>query len=248
MTRPKKVGLDYFPLDVDFDETVQSIELIHQNDGLVWVIKFWQSAYKNQFGEVNLTGLFGELFANKCRITIEKHIKILETALQVTFCYKTETGMYTSSGIQKRISLVSKERSDAIERKNKKENKRKSKVKETHDCSANNWRTSFDVYKKIVDETYQYILSEQAILDELQRLNPGLDIKLSLEKGIVNFWGTEAGWKHKKKSRSADIDMVRTLKANIDRNKVYLQKRAVDKNCSDELLREVEAWGKKEVF
>ena len=42
MTRPKKVGLDYFPLDVDFDETVQSIELIHQNDGLVWVIKFWQ--------------------------------------------------------------------------------------------------------------------------------------------------------------------------------------------------------------
>lgn len=86
------------------------------------------------------------------------------------------------------------------------------------------WRNSFDIYKQIVDDTYQQILNDQSIMDELQRLNPNLDIKLSLEKSVVNFWGTDAGWKHKKKSRSTDIDMLRTLKANIDRNKVYLQK------------------------
>lgn len=86
------------------------------------------------------------------------------------------------------------------------------------------WRDSFEEYKKIVDETYNYILSEQTLMDELERLNPNLDIKLSLEKSIVNFWGTEAGWKHKKKSKSQDIDMLRTLKSNIDKNKVYKQK------------------------
>ncbi|MFA5300266.1 MAG: hypothetical protein WC389_18920 [Lutibacter sp.] len=100
--------------------------------------------------------------------------------------------------------------------KDKIKNEDKKKIKEI------TWRNDFNTYKKIVDETYQYILIEQAILDELQRLNPGLDIKLSLEKSIVNFWGTEAGWKHKKKSRSMDIDMLRTLKSNIDKNKVYL--------------------------
>ena len=42
-----------------------------------------------------------------------------------------------------------------------------------------------------------------------ERLNPNIDVKLSLEKGYVNFWGTEAGWIHKKKSRSKNNEKER---------------------------------------
>jgi uncharacterized phage protein (TIGR02220 family) len=134
MTRPKKIGLDYFPVDVKFDQKIEAIELIHKNDGLVWIIKFWQEAYQTETGEVDLSGLFGELFANKCRITSECHQKILSTCIQVGFCEKTETGLYTSNGIKKRISSVSKERLDAIQRKEDK----KSIVKDCLCSSENN--------------------------------------------------------------------------------------------------------------
>lgn len=245
MARPKKIGLDYFPVDVDFDNKVQSIELLHKNDGLVWVIKFWQQAYKSEFGEVDLHGLFGELFANNCRITTELHEKILETALAIQFCYKTESGLYTSNGIKKRISIVSKERSDAIERKDKeKKNKSKvkeSKVKDCHDSSANNWRTSFDVYKQIVTESLNSILEDKNQISELEKFNPNVDIKLSLEKSVSVFWGTEAGWKHKKKSRSNEIDMNQTLIINLDKNKVYkprLTPEQIEKQKREDAIRE----------
>ena len=59
---------------------------------------------------------------------------------------------------------------------------------------------------------------------EQERFNPNLDIKLSMEKAVTNFWGTEAGWKYKKKSRTNDLDWKRTLTNAIDMNKVYKQK------------------------
>jgi hypothetical protein len=139
VARPKKIGLEYFPVDVDFDEKIDALEMLHGNNGLTWVIKFWQGAYKTETGEINLEGLFGELFANKCRITIEEHQKILESAIKIEFCYKSETGLYTSNGIKKRIAAVSKDREDAIKRQEERKSKvKKSKVKETPHYSKNN--------------------------------------------------------------------------------------------------------------
>jgi hypothetical protein len=156
MARPKKEGLEYFPVNVDFNEKIEAIELMHHNDGIVWVLRFWQKAYKTMTGMVDFNGLFAELFANKCRITLEKHQEILKTALSIDFCHEVETGIYTSNGIQKRISSVSKDRADAIlrqEEKKKKSKVKKSKVKESKvkDCpdySENNeYLIIFDVFR-----------------------------------------------------------------------------------------------------
>jgi len=143
MARPKKIGLDYFPMDCTWDEKMQGLELIHQNNGIVWIVKFWQRAYQTETGEVDFSGLFGVIQANNCRITIEEHQKIIDTCLQLELLYKTESGLYTSNGIKKRIGAVSKERSDAIERKkfpslSEDKEEKESKVKETPHCSANN--------------------------------------------------------------------------------------------------------------
>jgi len=128
MARPKKIGLDYFPVDVYFDDKIQSFELLHGNDGFAWLIKFWQSAYKTEFGEVNLNGLFGNCSAKNARITTEQQQEYLNTCKELELLYQTETGLWTSNGIKKRISTVSKERQDAIKRKLKDSKK---KVKES---------------------------------------------------------------------------------------------------------------------
>ena len=59
------------------------------------------------------------------------------------------------------------------------------------------------------------------LIKDQERLNPGVDVLLSIEKGFKNFWGTEAGWKHKKKSKSATIDWQATIINSIGINKVY---------------------------
>jgi hypothetical protein len=168
MARPFKIGLDYFPVDVKFDRKIEIIEHLYGNDGIVWIIKFWQEAYQTDNGEISLDGLFGELFAKNCRITIEQHEKIIISLINIDLIRKTSDGFYTSSGIKKRMSIVSSERKKAIQRKNKRI--KESKVKESKaspDCSPNNltplkglkinkikednpaYRISFILYKKI---------------------------------------------------------------------------------------------------
>lgn len=86
------------------------------------------------------------------------------------------------------------------------------------------WRTSYDVYKNDLREAYQNLISNQEWIEQQQRYDPNLDIELSLEKACVQFWALEAGWKHKKKSKSVNIDWKSTLASAIDLNKVYKQK------------------------
>lgn len=206
MARPKKDGLDYFPVDVDFDgdDKIEAIILLHKNDGIIWVFRFWQKAYKTLTGLVDLRGLFAELFANKCRITIEEHQKILETALNVHFCYEFEEGVYTSDGIQKRISAVSKEREAAVlrqkERKEKKSKSRvkKRKVKDCPDYSANNsgtipeylsniWNDYREMRKKIKKPMTEK--AEELALNKLFKLSNSSDIQiLIVEQSVMNSW------------------------------------------------------------
>jgi hypothetical protein len=72
------------------------------------------------------------------------------------------------------------------------------------------WRTDFLEYCKIESESFYNLLSDSAWMAEQQKYNPNLNIQLSLEKAHKQFWCTEAGWKHKKKSRSNELDWKRT--------------------------------------
>jgi len=156
MARPKKIGLDYFPVDVSWDQKMQAFDLLCKNDGITFIIYFWQAAYQTASGEVDLSGLFGELMANKCRITTEQLEKILQTAKKIDLLYQTETGSWTSNGIKKRISSVSKERSDAILRQEESKGK-KSKVKECLHYSSNN--DSYSPNNRIAVKLWRSIVS-----------------------------------------------------------------------------------------
>jgi hypothetical protein len=90
----------------------------------------------------------------------------------------------------------------------------------------NTWRDDFKIYLTDCKKAYNQLYKDESFIAEQSRLNPGVNVRLSIEKGFKNFWGTEAGWKHKKKSRSTDLDWKQTIIKSITSpmNKVYYTK------------------------
>ena len=251
MARPKKEGLDYFPVDVTFDEKIDAIESMHGNNGIVWILRFWQKAYKTMTGLVDFRGLFAELFANKCRITIEEHRKILDTSILVEFCHEVEPGVYTSNGIQKRISSVSKDRKDAIERQNKEKKKKvkKSKVKDCPNYSANNsesniedplWvelsENGFNEYIKMAEPEWDRLQNDWSFIERMKVRLPFTNIRESMEAAWEDYWGVKLGWENKrqaylKSKKDAkkkgiefkyEIDWEGTIRRNLDKSRVKI--------------------------
>jgi len=96
------------------------------------------------------------------------------------------------------------------------------KGKESIEGITKTWRDDFNVYLKDCIEAYKLWTHDKNFMSEQERLNPGVNVRLSIEKGYKNFWGMEAGWKFKKKKRTKDIDWRATIVSSIDINKVYL--------------------------
>lgn len=101
------------------------------------------------------------------------------------------------------------------------------------------WKTNFEEYLKLVEEAKNRILADSDLVHRrVLKFWENLDVKKSLELSILRFWGTEKGWKNKRKSKAKEIDMVETLLNNIDKNRVYLPfKKDVDNEGQEEEYR-----------
>ena len=87
------------------------------------------------------------------------------------------------------------------------------------------WREDFSIYKKNLLSEFENILRDIKWVEDQERLNPNVDIPLTMEKSIKNYWGTEAGWKNKKKSKAEEPNWKLTFSKTMDINKVYKQNR-----------------------
>ena len=87
------------------------------------------------------------------------------------------------------------------------------------------WREDFEIFKRELNEALESLSNNKDWLAQQQKFNPSLDLPLTLEKAVVNFWGTVAGWKNKKKTKTEVIDWKATLTNAISQpaNKVYKQ-------------------------
>jgi hypothetical protein len=87
------------------------------------------------------------------------------------------------------------------------------------------WRNDYETYKNDLRVAYGEIINDSDWIKLQERLNPGVDIKLTIEKACINFWSTEAGWKHKKNSKAKTLDWKQTLTNSLtmQSNKVYIQ-------------------------
>lgn len=88
------------------------------------------------------------------------------------------------------------------------------------------WREDFTVYKSECGEAFKKLTTDREFMTQLQYFNPKLNILKSLQKSYIEFWGTDRGWKHKKKSKSLTIDWNTTITnaLSLPSNKVYLDK------------------------
>lgn len=87
-----------------------------------------------------------------------------------------------------------------------------------------NWRSDFKIYSEECRIAYAAFMQDSETIALQERLNPGIDVRLSIEKGFVNYWSKEAGWKKKKSTKTNKIDWPATIINSIQMNKVYLPK------------------------
>jgi hypothetical protein len=92
------------------------------------------------------------------------------------------------------------------------------------------WKSDFETYKSELLKVYQDLILDKDFIIQQEKYNPNIDISLSLEKAVYNYWITETGWKKKKQSRIKTIDWKATLINAIGMNKVYKQKYQLPEN------------------
>ena len=96
-------------------------------------------------------------------------------------------------------------------------------VSDIEEANVLTWRDDYNVYLSELRSAYISLTSDADWLAERRRFNPGVDILLTMEKAVKEYWATPAGWEHKKKSRTKDIDWKTTFNMAISmkNNKVY---------------------------
>jgi hypothetical protein len=110
MARPTKTGLDYFPLDVNFDDEFEIIEALHGLAGFAIVIKLWQKIYKNGYF-INWNDDIELLFAKRINSGVNLIKEVINSCLLRSIFDKglfDKHGILTSSGIQKRYLTICK--------------------------------------------------------------------------------------------------------------------------------------------
>lgn len=88
------------------------------------------------------------------------------------------------------------------------------------------WRESFDVYLAECKYEFNRLYNDESFIKKQQLFNPNVNIRKSMFKAYDNFWGTEAGWKHKKKAKAKETNWQQTIAnaLSLPSNKVYLTK------------------------
>ncbi|MHC8517025.1 Lin1244/Lin1753 domain-containing protein [Sporosarcina sp. ITBMC105] len=114
MARPQKLGLDYFPLDVDIDQDdkIQLVEALHGTTGFAVVIKLLMRIYKEGY-YYDWTEMEQLLFSRRVNVDINALNDIVNDCIKYGLfdqkLFKTYK-ILTSHGIQERYFEASKRR------------------------------------------------------------------------------------------------------------------------------------------
>lgn len=139
--------------------------------------------------------------------------------LKATKNTDTEKYRYGENPTQHNIDY--KQKIDGIN-KEKEDNKLSSKKK----ASNTAWRANFVEYKVLVETAKEELLNDEEFKYKFISMYPNADFYRTVLKSM-DYWCSEQGWNTKKKSKSKEINMLATLKKNLDKSVVY-------KNHNDE--------------
>lgn len=114
MARPKKQGLDYFPLDVNVDNKLEILESEYGILGFGFIIRLFQKIYANGY-YLEWNQYSALLFKKEVGIEKEKINEIVDFCLDINIFDKKlyqQCQILTSRGIQKRYFIVCKRRKE----------------------------------------------------------------------------------------------------------------------------------------
>lgn len=119
MARPKKDGLDYYPMDSDIanDDKVKYIRSKHGNDGFATVILLLNKIYKEKGYFCHWTTFEKTIFSADSLLDVSKLDEIIESCIECRFFDEKKYKQYqilTSKGIQNRFMEASKRRRDFV--------------------------------------------------------------------------------------------------------------------------------------
>lgn len=120
MARPRKIGLEYFPLDCVLDVKVDDLRSEHGNDGFAVWIALLQEAYQTERGELDCSEVIRrKTLAKRANVTCSSWEAIVATAVHVGLfdADAWSRGVITSHGIKKRIAKIEHEREIARNRR-----------------------------------------------------------------------------------------------------------------------------------
>ena len=115
MARPKKDGLDYYPMDSDIenDDKMKFIRSKHGNDGFATVILLLNKIYRENGYFCKWTNFEKTIFAADVMVEIDILDAIIDSCFECHFFDKTKHVQYnilTSKGVQNRFMEASKRR------------------------------------------------------------------------------------------------------------------------------------------
>ena len=116
MARPTKQGIDYFPLDVDFDdETELFLAEAEPGYGLSVMASLFQIIYKNHGYYVEYDHQLLAKIKKRCYVPIEKIKKIIEQMVEYSLFEKRlfeDKKILTSKGLQTRFFIAAKKKKE----------------------------------------------------------------------------------------------------------------------------------------
>lgn len=178
--------------------------------------------WANLFGKnwsIQRVRTFFDLLKNQQMINTEG----LHKTTRLTVCKYDDYQISATGKEQAKVSRINKQRTTTKEYKEYKEIPPKGGAGGE---DIKNWKNDYETYLKELRIKFKEIVNDKDWITQQSRLNPNIDVQKSMEKACVNFWGTEAGWKHKKKDGTESINWKSTLGRSItvNGNKVYKDK------------------------
>ena len=84
------------------------------------------------------------------------------------------------------------------------------------------WKKDFNIYKADAEKAFYELLNDQEFQLKLRdRLESNINIRESFVKSYKVYWGTEDGWKNKKRKSAKTINWKATYLKTISMNKVF---------------------------
>ncbi len=128
MARPNKIGLDYFPVDTEFEPKINSICAIiesknrelHRATVIGTLLLLWQAVYKNGYYLEFDEDILITFAVRECGLGFDDFTLILETFISKGIFDKTlyeKHKILTSKGLQKQYLNIAKRRSVEIEKR-----------------------------------------------------------------------------------------------------------------------------------